>query len=68
MTLPANLRRLREAAGLTVMDVCKHVGCRENTVYRWERGEYAPVEETKERLAALYGCRVADFYEENEDE
>ena len=68
MTLPANLCSLREAAGLTVKDVATRLKVWKNTVYRWERGVWSPSEETKEQLAALYECRVADFYEEGNDE
>ena len=68
MTFPANLRRRREAAGLSVEDVAARLEVWPNTIYRWERGDQTPSEEIKARLATLYGCRVADFYEEKEDE
>ncbi len=72
MTLPANLRRRREAAGLTPEDVAQRLEVARNSVYRWESRDnhirQTPSEVMKAELAALYGCKVADFYEEKKDE
>lgn len=59
MNLAQNIRDARKAHGLTVADLAQAVGVRENTVYRWERGERVPSIPTLEQLAKAIGSTSA---------
>jgi transcriptional regulator with XRE-family HTH domain len=39
---PAERRKLREAAGVSLADVARVVGCSPTSVFTWERGVYEP--------------------------
>ncbi len=68
MTFAANLRRHRHAVGLSIDAVARELSVARNTVYRWERGERVPRPKEQDQLAAVLGCKVADFYKEKDDE
>ncbi len=49
------LRELREAAGLTQLEVAYRLGVTPHTVYMWESGRREPLARVFLRLARLYG-------------
>lgn len=49
------LRRLREAAGLTLTDVAPHIGTDAGSLSRIERGQRDPSLKQLAALAAVYG-------------
>ena len=49
------LRELREAAGLTQLEVAYRLGVTPHTVYMWESGRREPVARVFLGLARLYG-------------
>ena len=57
----ANLRIRRTQAGLTQDDVAENLGVGREKVSHWEHGR-EPIEPTLQKLAALYGCKLEDFY------
>ncbi len=57
--LPADLRRLREEAGLSQRAVAIAVGVTQTMVSRWERGACSPNTEHLARLAATLGVAVS---------
>lgn len=55
------LREIRQEHCLSVGDVCRILGIRENNMYRWERGEICPDLATACALAAVFRVRVEDI-------
>ncbi len=49
------LRELREAAGLTQLEVAYRLGVTPHTVYMWESGRREPLARVFLRLARLFG-------------
>ncbi len=49
------LRELREAAGLTQLEVAYRLGVTPHTIYMWESGRREPLARVFLRLARLYG-------------
>jgi transcriptional regulator with XRE-family HTH domain len=60
---PANLRRLRQEAGLTQFDVCFRAGWSGNRVSLMERGGVTPSAASLARVADALGCSVDDLFE-----
>ena len=60
-------RSARKRAGKTVMDVCKHIGVTDASVYFWETGQTKPTASRLIKLAAFYGCTVDDLLREEND-
>ena len=48
-----NLRRLREAAGLTQVELSERVGVKQGSLSAWERGEAMPSVSNLLRLCAV---------------
>lgn len=56
-----NLRKMREKAGKSVLDVQKALGVSDAAVYYWESGTTKPTVEKLIKLARLYDCSVDDL-------
>lgn len=52
-----DLRKAREAAGLTQWQAAGELGASESTIKRWESGETKPTPEDVWRMEKLYNCR-----------
>ena len=50
------LRRERNARGLTVRQAAKDIGVSEDTLIGWEKGEREPSRSSRVKLARFYGC------------
>ncbi len=55
------LRQLREASGLTQMEVATQLGVTITTVYNWERGASEPLGRHLQKLGRLYGVSPFDI-------
>lgn len=53
--LGEELRRLREACGLTLADVVARIGISESHLSRWEKGKRVPGPEDVSALLVIYG-------------
>lgn len=58
----APLRRLREAAGLTLAELAGRVDCRPTTIWELEREKYNPALMLAERLASEFGVDVGEAF------
>jgi transcriptional regulator with XRE-family HTH domain len=56
-----NLQRLREAAGLTQMDVCRRSGISIDSLRNWEQGRVLPRVDAVVKLASALGVSVNDM-------
>lgn len=54
-----NLKKARERLGLTRPDFAEKMGCGDNTVWRWEKGEREPDLETLFKLAEKLNTSIA---------
>ncbi len=67
--LPANLRRAREAQGITLEDLAKKLGYTKpssfSTVGKWETGENTPPLDVLIELANIYNLDINYFFVEN---
>lgn len=54
-TFASRLRALRQAAGLSVIELAERVGLSRQAVYRFEAGADRPSVETAQKLAAALG-------------
>lgn len=57
-----NIRKLREAAGLTQADVVRAFGVDAAAVVRWESGATMPRADKLPKLAQLFGCTIDELY------
>lgn len=57
--IPHNLRRARQAAGLTQERVARALDVAEKSYRRWESGETIPSVATLRRLSELFGVSLA---------
>ena len=58
----ARLCELRKRAGYSREQVAVAIRRSWNAVYQFERGDLTPGREAQEALAALFECRIDDFY------
>jgi transcriptional regulator with XRE-family HTH domain len=63
MTKETPLRRIRKERGLTVEQLAVKAGTASATVYRAERGERRPTDETFAALADALGVDIVDLRE-----
>ena len=56
--LASNLRKVREAKGLTLKDVVKATGYTEVSISRWETGTRIPKATVLYNLARFYGVSI----------
>ena len=63
IALAGKLQRFRKRAGLTTIEVGKHVGKSDKTVSGWEHGRGQPDADTLFQLCELYGIKsIAEFF------
>lgn len=55
------LRQLREAAGLTQIQLALRVGVTQGTIANWERGARRPQLENLVRISNILGCGVDEL-------
>lgn len=55
------LRQLREAAGLTQIQLALRVGVTQGTIANWERGARLPQLENLVRISNILGCGVDEL-------
>lgn len=55
------LKELRKAQCVSVPELCRLTDTRENTVYRWMRGDMTPTLEPAMKLARFFGLAVEDI-------
>jgi len=60
--LPQNLKRMRQAKGMTQEDLAKKIGTTYHTIHRYEAGYCDPSEARLEKLANALGCPVEYFF------
>lgn len=60
----ANLRRYREAAGLSQSKLAAQLGMPRHHISRWEHGVHEPQPAALTKLGLLLGRRWQDFYED----
>lgn len=49
------LWKIRQAAGLTILEVAQRLGTKPDVVNKWENGETRPSQANVQRLSALFG-------------
>lgn len=64
--LGRNFKRAREHTQLTQEQAAIELGVSPRTVSRWETNQSTPDWPELKRAAELYGCTVAELYEEHE--
>ena len=55
------LKAARVNAGLSQEEVCKKIGRKRLSLWRWESGKDAPPPKILDELCALYGVEKADI-------
>lgn len=55
------LRRMREAAGLSQIQLALRMGVSQGTIARWERGGRTPQAANLIKLAQILGCGVDEL-------
>ena len=63
-TIGANIRRRREAAGLTVTALARRAGLTKGTVSKIETGKVSPPISTLLRIAQAVDAPLAEFFAE----
>lgn len=61
------IRELREAAGLTQLQLANRVGVTPSAVYNWETGRNEPKASQLRAVALVFGVRMDDIDFEVED-
>lgn len=61
---PAQLRKLREATGMSQTTVGAAVGIDKTTLYGWESGRYEPTRDKLRAVVELLGATIEDVYGE----
>jgi transcriptional regulator with XRE-family HTH domain len=64
---PTRLRDLREAAGLSRVELAFACRRTEQSVYLWESGRTTPPTPVVEQIASALGVMVSDLFEEAGD-
>lgn len=59
--IPSNLRRLREAAGLTQMELAEAANTTDATISRIERGRFLPSQALLDRLGGAIGVDPSEL-------
>lgn len=58
---------LRDKKGYTDYRVCKLAGIETSTMSSWKTKRYEPKVSTLQKIASVLECRLADFYENNNE-
>lgn len=64
MAMPEKMRKLRETAGLTQMEVARRLNCTSSAVNQYETGKRTPRFAVVVKLAEIYNCSVDAFIKE----
>lgn len=56
-----NIRRLREAAGLTQRELAGKMGVAHTTIVSWEKNRTEPKMGAVEQMATIFGCKKSDI-------
>jgi transcriptional regulator with XRE-family HTH domain len=59
MPTPNRLAEIRAAAGMSQAALARELNIDKSTIWRWEQGKRKISDDTKLRLAALFGVSVA---------
>lgn len=59
-------KNIREDSELTQNEVAEQLNISPQSVSKWERGEALPSAEYLPKLARIYGCKIDDFFAEEE--
>ena len=59
------IRPLREARGVTQLELARMVGVSKPSVSMWENGVTAPAADKLPVIAAVLGCEVGELYDED---
>ncbi len=55
------IRQLREAAGLTQLELAFQLGCTSSAVYNWERGRNEPKASQLRAMARVFGVSMDEI-------
>lgn len=64
MAIGDNIKTLREARGLTQLELSEKLGVSRGAVSQWELGIVAPRMGTIEQMAAFFGVKKSDIIED----
>jgi transcriptional regulator with XRE-family HTH domain len=56
------IRKLREAAGLSVVEVAQALGVSDVAIYKWETAQTIPTSDKLPALADVLGCTIDALY------
>lgn len=59
-----NYRRLRMLASMSAQEAADRIGVSKTNVLAWERGKTRPRVARLKKIAAVYGCSVADLIDD----
>ncbi len=62
-----NFRRLRMLASMTVAEAAQRIGVSKTNVLHWEAGRTHPRVSRLAKIAAVYGCSVADLLSDDKE-
>lgn len=63
----ATIKALREASGLSIIDMCQALKTGPSTIYAWENGTRQPTVKSLYRLAILFGVPLEQIDVESDD-
>ena len=61
MATGANIKRLRQAAGMTITDITKACGITAGAVCKWQRGDAMPTIDNFIVLATIWNMKIDDI-------
>lgn len=62
-----NIRRIREASGLTQFELAKKIGCSQSSLSKYETGDLGVDADCLYSIAQALGVPVSEFYEPGAD-
>lgn len=60
-TTKMTMKEIRQYHGMAIPEISHYLGIRENTLYKWERGDTMPDLETAFAFAEKFGMKVDDI-------
>lgn len=64
MTIADNLKKYREASGISQREVAKQIGVANTSYYAWEQGKSKPKQENLLKLTVLFDVTLADLMQD----
>ena len=55
------LKAIRDAKGVTQVQLAKRLKCKQPNVSAWEKGHVTPTDDTVAKIARVLGCKPADL-------